>query len=260
METYTRKSVGCVVSTKQTRFRAGCLFGLSRAVTILMRCPVMTPDLQHPVLVVEDEMFIRMIAVDALEERGFAILEASDAQEALEILERTPGIALIFTDINMLGKTDGLDLATEVAKRWPDMRSSSLRAACASSLPKSLIRENSCPSPTRLNNSSRLCGNSLPASSRNRARPRSARRSVGGYPKSRQALYPRRKREMSRRRNTGGTMGTGHLAVAGAVQCGGWRTQRPATIHDADTCLLGIDHQSLGHPVALEGDDVAGLQ
>ena len=66
-------------------------------------------------------MFIRMIAVDALEERGFAILEASDAQEALEILERTPSIALIFTDINMPGKTDRLDLATEVAKRWSDI-------------------------------------------------------------------------------------------------------------------------------------------
>ena len=81
----------------------------------------MTPDLQHPVLVVEDEMFIRMIAADALEERGFSVLEASDAQEALEILERTTGIGLIFTDINMPGKTDGLDLATEVAKRWPDI-------------------------------------------------------------------------------------------------------------------------------------------
>lgn len=86
-----------------------------------MRCPVMTADLQHPVLVVEDEMLIRMIAADALEERGFSVLEASDAQEALEILERTTGIGLIFTDINMPGKTDGLDLATEVAKRWPDI-------------------------------------------------------------------------------------------------------------------------------------------
>ena len=66
-------------------------------------------------------MFIRMVAVGALEERGFAILEACDAREALDILERTPCIALIFTDINMPGKIDGLDLATEVAKRWPDI-------------------------------------------------------------------------------------------------------------------------------------------
>lgn len=72
-----------------------------------------------PLLIVEDEMFIRMIAVDALEDRGFVIVEAGDAREALAILERTPEIALIFTDINMPGDIDGLDLATEVAARWP---------------------------------------------------------------------------------------------------------------------------------------------
>lgn len=60
-----------------------------------------------------------MVAVDALEETGFSIVEASDAHEALEVLERTPGIALIFTDINMPGNLDGVDLAAEVARRWP---------------------------------------------------------------------------------------------------------------------------------------------
>lgn len=79
----------------------------------------MTDNTRLPLLIVEDEMFIRMVAVDALEERGFTIVEAGDAREALEILERSPEIALIFTDINMPGDTDGLDLAAEVAKRWP---------------------------------------------------------------------------------------------------------------------------------------------
>jgi len=79
----------------------------------------MTDTPQQPLLIVEDEMFIRLIAADALEDRGFSIIEASDAREALEILERSPEIALIFTDINMPGDFDGLDLAEEVAKRWP---------------------------------------------------------------------------------------------------------------------------------------------
>lgn len=79
----------------------------------------MTDTPQQPLLIVEDEMFIRMIAADALEDRGFSIVEAGDAREALEILERSPEIALIFTDINMPGDLDGLDLAEEVAKRWP---------------------------------------------------------------------------------------------------------------------------------------------
>lgn len=79
----------------------------------------MTHETKAPVLIVEDEMFIRMVAVDALEETGFSIVEAGDAHEALEVLERTPGIALIFTDINMPGSLDGMDLAAEVARRWP---------------------------------------------------------------------------------------------------------------------------------------------
>jgi DNA-binding NtrC family response regulator len=73
----------------------------------------MTDTPHPPLLIVEDEMFIRMIAADALEDRGFSIVEASDARAALEILQRSPEIALIFTDLN------GLDLAEEVAKRWP---------------------------------------------------------------------------------------------------------------------------------------------
>ena len=66
-------------------------------------------------------MFIRMVAIDALEDNGFSILEAGDAREALKLLETEPGISLIFTDINMPGDMDGLDLAEEVARRWPDI-------------------------------------------------------------------------------------------------------------------------------------------
>ena len=74
-----------------------------------------------PVLVVEDEIFIRMVAVDTLAERGYSTLEAGDAADAIALIERTPGIALIFTDINMPGDKDGLDLAAEVAMRWPEI-------------------------------------------------------------------------------------------------------------------------------------------
>jgi CheY-like chemotaxis protein len=78
---------------------------------------MIVPD--SSILVVEDEIFIRMVAVDTLEDRGCVIHEAGDAREALSVLERTPGIALIFTDINMPGDIDGLHLAKEVAERWP---------------------------------------------------------------------------------------------------------------------------------------------
>lgn len=72
-----------------------------------------------PILVVEDEIFIRLIAVDTLEDNGYSILEAGSAAEALELLEGTDEVALVFTDINMPGVLDGLDLAAEIARRWP---------------------------------------------------------------------------------------------------------------------------------------------
>lgn len=78
-------------------------------------------DQKSPVLVVEDEIFIRMVAVDTLEECGYSMFEAGDAAEAVALIERMPGIALIFTDINMPGDKDGLDLAAEVARRWPEI-------------------------------------------------------------------------------------------------------------------------------------------
>lgn len=82
---------------------------------------MMTSHPKLPVLVVEDEIFIRMVAIDALEDSGFTILEAGNAREALNVLEETPDVALIFTDINMPGDIDGLDLAAAVANRWPDI-------------------------------------------------------------------------------------------------------------------------------------------
>ncbi|MET0270944.1 MAG: response regulator, partial [Sphingomonas sp.] len=73
------------------------------------------------VLVVDDEALIRMNAMDMLEDAGFATLEAADAAEALAMLADHPEIGLLFTDINMPGRMDGLDLAREVNRRRPDI-------------------------------------------------------------------------------------------------------------------------------------------
>jgi CheY-like chemotaxis protein len=74
------------------------------------------------VLVVEDEFLIRMNTIDMVENAGFETLEAGSADEALEILGRHPEIAIVFTDINMPGSLDGLDLAETVAQNWPSIR------------------------------------------------------------------------------------------------------------------------------------------
>jgi CheY-like chemotaxis protein len=74
------------------------------------------------VLIVEDEFLLRMDAVDMIEAAGFAVAEAADADQAIEILEARSDIAVIFTDIQMPGSMDGLKLARAVRGRWPPIK------------------------------------------------------------------------------------------------------------------------------------------
>ena len=69
------------------------------------------------VLVVEDEMLLRLRAVDIVEDAGFTALEAVNADEALSILELRSDISLLFTDIQMPGTMDGLKLAHYIRHR-----------------------------------------------------------------------------------------------------------------------------------------------
>lgn len=74
------------------------------------------------VLVVEDELVLRMRAVDIVEDAGFTPVEAVNADQALTILESRSDISLLFTDIQMPGSIDGLKLAHAVHKRWPAIK------------------------------------------------------------------------------------------------------------------------------------------
>src|ERR1700710_1358546 len=74
------------------------------------------------VLVVEDEMMLRMRAVDMVEDAGFSSVEAVNADDALAILESRSDIDLLFTDIQMPGSMDGLKLAHAVNERWPSIK------------------------------------------------------------------------------------------------------------------------------------------
>src|ERR1700686_4176577 len=74
------------------------------------------------ILVVEDEMLLRMRAVDIVEDAGFTPIEAVNADEALAILESRSDIELLFTDIQMPGTMDGLRLAHAVHERWPSIK------------------------------------------------------------------------------------------------------------------------------------------
>lgn len=74
------------------------------------------------VLLVEDEALIRMDIADQLEGEGLVVLQAANAKEAIDILERNSSIRLIFTDIDMPGSMDGLKLAAAVRDRWPPVK------------------------------------------------------------------------------------------------------------------------------------------
>jgi two-component sensor histidine kinase/ActR/RegA family two-component response regulator len=80
------------------------------------------PDPVANVLVVEDEMVLRLRAVDIVEDAGFTAVEAVNADEALAILESRSDISLLFSDIQMPGSMDGLKLAHAVHARWPSIK------------------------------------------------------------------------------------------------------------------------------------------
>jgi CheY-like chemotaxis protein len=73
---------------------------------------------QAVILIVEDELLIRMNAVEMIEET-YEVVEAANADEAIAILERRLNITVLFTDIQMPGSMDGLKLAAAVRDRWP---------------------------------------------------------------------------------------------------------------------------------------------
>jgi two-component system, response regulator PdtaR len=77
------------------------------------------PDSKPLVLIVEDENLVRFGAVAMVEEAGYEAISASDADEAIHILESRSDIRTVFTDIQMPGSMDGLRLAWVVRERWP---------------------------------------------------------------------------------------------------------------------------------------------
>jgi DNA-binding NtrC family response regulator len=82
----------------------------------------MSPPRVIVVIVVEDEIMIRLPVVSALEAADFEVIEADHAGEALAILEREAvRIHVVLTDVHMPGPMDGLVLAHHVRRHWPSI-------------------------------------------------------------------------------------------------------------------------------------------
>lgn len=80
------------------------------------------PVPQQTILVVEDEILIRMVIADYLRHCGYAVIEASSGDEAVHLLRhREIAVDLVFSDIEMPGKIDGFALSQWVKENRPDL-------------------------------------------------------------------------------------------------------------------------------------------
>jgi DNA-binding NtrC family response regulator len=77
---------------------------------------------QHTILIVEDEVLIRMSSAATLEDAGYRILEACSSAEAIEILSANADVNVLMTDVQMPGLMNGLGLVAHVHRDYPDIR------------------------------------------------------------------------------------------------------------------------------------------
>ncbi|KQU01001.1 response regulator receiver protein [Methylobacterium sp. Leaf469] len=74
------------------------------------------------ILVVKDDDLVRTVAVELLEDAGYAVIEARHADEAWFILHERSDIGVLFTDVDMPGSMCGATFAGKVHQSWPDIR------------------------------------------------------------------------------------------------------------------------------------------
>jgi len=74
------------------------------------------------VLVVEDEILIRMMVSESLRHAGCEVVEAASADEALQVLSASNRPDVLVTDVKMPGAVDGLELARRVRKAHPGLK------------------------------------------------------------------------------------------------------------------------------------------
>lgn len=75
-----------------------------------------------PVLLVEDDPLVLDSTAELLADGGYQVIRATSAGEALAVLETGPVPPTVVTDINLADDQSGLDLARQIAERWPAVR------------------------------------------------------------------------------------------------------------------------------------------
>ena len=85
--------------------------------------PTTMPQGEESILVVEDDPDVRSFVVAALEILGYTVFEAEDGRAALCLLDEIPDLDLLLTDVVMPNGMSGRDVADEVQKRYPQVKS-----------------------------------------------------------------------------------------------------------------------------------------
>ncbi len=79
-------------------------------------------DTRPVVLIVEDEVLVRMVVAEYLRDCGFMVIEAGSAQEALALFKADIDVDAVFSDIQMPGEMDGFGLARWLRQHRPDVK------------------------------------------------------------------------------------------------------------------------------------------
>ena len=83
--------------------------------------PVRTGDRSEIILVVEDDMLMRRLTSEALQELGYTVFDSDSAANALAIIDREPKVKLLFTDV-VMPDINGKKLADEALRRRPGLK------------------------------------------------------------------------------------------------------------------------------------------
>lgn len=85
-------------------------------------CAASVPETPRKILVVEDEVLVRLAVGQFLRELGYGVIEAIDTSEAMQAVRADPAIALVFTDVMLPGGQDGRELADWLARHYPEVK------------------------------------------------------------------------------------------------------------------------------------------
>ncbi|HYI90418.1 MAG TPA: response regulator [Beijerinckiaceae bacterium] len=74
------------------------------------------------VLVVDDEVLVRIVIAEYLRDCGYRVLEAGSANDAIAVLGSKLKVDIVFADLELPGPSSGLELARWIRRRLPDVR------------------------------------------------------------------------------------------------------------------------------------------